>query len=388
MATGEGKKRRAGFLDRANGWVGRVFRPLASGKRFERCVLHIGTEKTGTSAIQRYLAQNRGELMRRGICYPELGEGGSQWEFVAAAHSMPWNDPGISRQFSISDPADQGAFRKRLREELQTQFSRATPCDTLIISSEHFHSRLTDAASIGRLKAFLDEWVDAYEVHVCFRRQDRVALSFNSTRIKSGGDDISHHLPGNISNVEKYYLYDEIFDLWAAAFGFGSMVPSLYDERNEILAQFCAGAGIPFDPRRAAGRVNRSLSTDGLMIAAYMNRHVYDPEIHSFEHRRRAVEIVSDRYVGKHFFVDRANAENFYALFDGVNARLKAAAFSHLDSPLFDDDFSEYPETVRSPGCSEDDIAVIATTIWDEAGRQIGANTVGRTLGQLSSLLR
>lgn len=52
-----------------------------------RVVLHIGTHKTGTTAVQNALAHNRRLLRRHGIVYPELGRGQPAHHGLAAL----WN---------------------------------------------------------------------------------------------------------------------------------------------------------------------------------------------------------------------------------------------------------------------------------------------------------
>ena len=41
--------------------------------RKKKFVLHIGMNKTGTSAIQTFLFKNRKELAKKGINYPNIG---------------------------------------------------------------------------------------------------------------------------------------------------------------------------------------------------------------------------------------------------------------------------------------------------------------------------
>ena len=42
-----------------------------SNKRFDRIILHIGTEKTGTKAIQQFLQNNRERMIAQNILYPK-----------------------------------------------------------------------------------------------------------------------------------------------------------------------------------------------------------------------------------------------------------------------------------------------------------------------------
>ena len=95
-----------------------------------RYVLHIGTNKTGTSTLQDYLGTQRPELLSLGIWYPEIGS------FPYAHHDLAYaikkNDFGT---YGISpDVISEGAAP-----------SGAT---TTIISSEAFHT-IRDVESVA-----------------------------------------------------------------------------------------------------------------------------------------------------------------------------------------------------------------------------------------------
>ena len=85
------------------------------GKRFARCVLHIGTEKTGTSTIQRFLTINRAALIRDGVIYPSVTgkNGGTQWGFVACAQKEPWKTD-VGEVLEIHSASDQAAYREEM----------------------------------------------------------------------------------------------------------------------------------------------------------------------------------------------------------------------------------------------------------------------------------
>lgn len=50
-------------------------RRLFPDKRMATVYLHIGTMKTGTSALQRFLSDNREYLKQQGVLYPDLNQG-------------------------------------------------------------------------------------------------------------------------------------------------------------------------------------------------------------------------------------------------------------------------------------------------------------------------
>lgn len=91
-------------------------------KKTKKLILHIGRGKTGTSSLQRYLTQQRSDLAKMGICYPESGIEGR------LAHHE------IARlcQHSTVDFTNQLV---RLRRKFENE---AAPYDRIIVSSERF----------------------------------------------------------------------------------------------------------------------------------------------------------------------------------------------------------------------------------------------------------
>jgi hypothetical protein len=55
-----------------------------------RCILHIGTEKTGTTALQTALSSQREYLSNNGICYAKT-PGGLNCRSLAAAFTSLGN---------------------------------------------------------------------------------------------------------------------------------------------------------------------------------------------------------------------------------------------------------------------------------------------------------
>lgn len=340
--------------------------------RFKHCIIHIGTEKTGTSSIQQFLEHNRRSLAQEGVFYPHLGKGGSQWELVAVAHPQAWKDAGLSCHLGIKGPEDLSIYKAQLTVDLDNQFSAVARCDKLVVSSEHFHSRLQNAKTIARLKDFLDRWCASYQIVVYFRRQDRVAVSLNSTRVKSGATNPEAGLPATIDKIPRYYHYDKIFNDWANVFARDAITPVIYkDNRNSadwLLKNFCSTAGISFDGKANVHNHNPSLNEPGLRILAAINRILDEAgDENSNLHRRLAVGILSDRYRGKHFFVTRKQAMRFQALFADTNERLRQAGFPARHAPLFDDEFDEYPETDCESSIDDEEVMSLARQTLDEA---------------------
>lgn len=53
--------------------------------------LHIGTHRTGSTSIQRFLAQAEGALAEQGILYPEAGRPDTDWSDQYGQHELQWS---------------------------------------------------------------------------------------------------------------------------------------------------------------------------------------------------------------------------------------------------------------------------------------------------------
>lgn len=343
---------------------------MSSKKPFKKCILHIGTEKTGTTAIQEYLRSNRSELQKRGVYHPVAAdtEHSSQWEFVAIVHHAPWNQD-TGRELGITDKVSQDAFRDQLRETLDQEFQAAENADTLVISSEHFQSRLYLDREISALKDFLEPWVETFEIVVYFRRQDELALSLLSTRLKSSAQVTLDNILKTLNSAPKYYAYDEIYARWAKAFGDEAMRPRIYDPEHwpedGLVADFCVATGIP-KLSSVPNRQNRSLNRQGFQFIHALN-HLYPnpPGDRSDEKRAELVRRVGQLFAGKYYPLSQHQAISFYRQFDKANERLRGMAFPEKDAPLFSEDFSQYPEEAESVDPDFNDAVEVAVALWN-----------------------
>lgn len=335
-------------------------------KRFKQCVLHIGTEKTGTKLIQTFLAKNRSAFAKEGVVYPgSTGEhGGSQWGFVACVQNQPLR-PDISTALGIRSLADQTAYRDRLTKSLNKEFRKRRKADVLIVSSEHCHSRLTSIEEISRLKAFLEIWVDSFEVVMYLRRQDRVSVSHYSTMIKTG------HTEADVLCYRPYYYdYDQIYDNWSSVFGVESVRVRLFDRAEliggDLLEDFCSICRLNMARKEIPSPVNQSLNQAGIDFLLEVNRQL--PRIVNGERnkvRSRLAFFVAGLCNGKSQLCSRDEAIAFYEQFREGNERLRKNVFPNRKAPLFDEDFSDYPEHLDKAAPSYSDAVRLAISIWN-----------------------
>lgn len=103
--------------------------------------LHIGTQKTGTTTIQKMLTKNHDMLKNNSILYPKsLEQNTSQWSIAFLGYNDVKDDYFcIKNNIYNNDSLEQK--QKQILTNLEDEINKNT-CENIIISSEHIHSRL------------------------------------------------------------------------------------------------------------------------------------------------------------------------------------------------------------------------------------------------------
>ncbi|WP_299784022.1 hypothetical protein [uncultured Marivita sp.] len=196
-----------------------------------RCVIHIGTEKTGTSLLQEWLYANFKGLCKSGIWLTERFGTPNNRHFPAYFRVQP---DDFALQYMLNSPEEKEAFLRSFRDDFEAEIAKAKSCHTILITSEHFHSRLTDTAEVAALRAFLDPYFDSIEIVCYFREQSDMALSSYSTHVKGGGDEDIDSVMANVAPYNPYYNFLSIADLWSGVFGKENCRFRIYDRARFI----------------------------------------------------------------------------------------------------------------------------------------------------------
>ena len=143
--------------------------------------LHIGTPKTGTSAIQEFLYSNREILEKQGFCYPDFGYRYPQVHMRRNAHFLVHHQACGPKKEAKTRKAEDERFYEGLDKikELSSTFPNIVLSDENIwngyITRENFWKVLSDALSKRGI---------GLKVIVYLRSQDLVIESYYSQRVK------------------------------------------------------------------------------------------------------------------------------------------------------------------------------------------------------------
>ena len=159
-----------------------------------KAIVHIGAEKTGTTSIQSFCATNRVLLAKRGVLYPSsLGSANHMALAAYALNDDKIDDVRLSHGLTSADEIE--CYRRRVMASLSKEIRSAGEITTLLLSNEHLQSRLVEEEEVARLRSLISTFTDDMRIVVYLRRQDRVAVSHYSTRLKAGAETVGPIFP-------------------------------------------------------------------------------------------------------------------------------------------------------------------------------------------------
>lgn len=255
-----------------------------------KCVLHIGTEKTATSLLQEWLYANKQTLKARGI-HLTNSFGTPNNRYIPAFFCL--GDDDFFLHHRLSTEQDKRVFFKKFKQDFAKEVSRAESAHTVLLTSEHFHSRLLQQAEVSALKAFLDEHFEQTELVCYFREQADMALSFYSTQLRGNGQRDVDEVMAHVTPSIHYYNFLSIADLWSSAFGRENCRFRIYDKsrfrHGDIRMDFLdaiSEVDLSDDLEFASDTKNESLSGLQAIVFREINRIVpYWHETHGMNPR-------------------------------------------------------------------------------------------------------
>lgn len=200
-----------------------------------KLIVHIGTHKTGTTALQQFLHANRAPLAARGIHY-------------ATPRGVPHSNI-IANALISGDIRLVHAFLTN-----QSQLARQQGADALLISAENFYAMSVlasmaekticvnaverDQCLIAALGSLIPEGVTACKIVCYFRRPDQYAESLYSQHVKRGisfAGTFDDFLP----IISSALSYNTHIGSWCNVFGSEGCVVRTYESADsDIVGDF------------------------------------------------------------------------------------------------------------------------------------------------------
>jgi hypothetical protein len=308
---------------------------------YRKLFLHIGTEKTATTSIQDFLYLNREGLSARGIkLFDCLGVPNNQ-KLVACFQNHI--DDYLMDHGVFDLDSKEGFFDGFLDEFKRELDEKSGDGGVFLITSELFHSRLSDQESIVKLHGFLRELFDDITVLCYLREQSSLASSFYSTRVKAGAtDSLQEYLEG-VSEDSHYYNYGTLLEKWSKAFGRENISVRVFERsslrNSSILDDFLGQVSedlLSCDLKELPKKSNRALGVFGVEIARVINEKYprYDGEGKVNHFRWELIKCLSDSRLGVYAPLQNPKAREIYEMFLESNAHV-AKDYLGIGGPLF-----------------------------------------------------
>lgn len=303
-----------------------------------RVILHLGTEKTGSTSIQAFMHSNQQGLAVLGYAYYSTPNRSDARGLSAAALDFKSSDDFL-RNAGIESIEEREAFRRSVVEDLATFFTfLPKSVHTVVISSEHFHSRLRFPAQIDWLVRSIDQFAKQIQALVYLRPQVDLAGSYYSTALKTGSFiDLQTFVAEGCTSDNHYYNYARFLELWGCRIGKENLCVRRFGRsylfQGDLVSDFCEAVGLPSREAKVLQRpekLNESLTPLGQRLLRILNithYRVTDVSAESVCIIERLRNLVVRQFPGAGELMPAALALPLQSTFDHVNEKVRSAFF-------------------------------------------------------------
>lgn len=312
--------------------------------------IHVGMDKTGTSAIQLFLNNNREILYKN--------------EDLYYAKSGLWQDYS-HHPFAFSI-LNMNGYTNNYFDDLLEQFAKETVDKNRVLISSECLFKVTENKNFNDFYKFINDKFDNIKVIVYIRRQDLWVESRYKHSILSGSN-----MKLDMLQEPRFCNYKQFIDKWAKVVGANNVIVKIYEKdqfvNNNIFCDFLSIFNI--DLRECynlpAKDINTSLGLHGCEFKRLCNCIGYD-NINIDELNRVLLNYAE---LEKQFCYNTYNLsynERIALLkrYENVNRQIASEYLNRIGKPLF----SDYPKDINEPngkyqGLTEEKIMEIATFI-------------------------
>ena len=312
-----------------------------------RCILHIGTEKTGTTALQTALSNQREYLSENGVCYAKA-PGELNCRSLAAAFTSLGERDDYKLKYGLTEPEEFANWRQKLlgeiRNEITTERNR---CHTYILSSEHFSSKIIRNADVTDFAEYLRNEFEDIQVVCYLRRQDLMATSRINEGLRAGFPQRWFPKVSDNGTLPALYDYQTLIKRWSVAFGESAIKLRTFERSKliggSVVADFSeTQLGVPLKQADHA-MSNLSLSFTAQVALMMFNQGMgIESRLHVAKHRQALAKYLEKVAPGSDGKPSRSRALSFYEHFREGNSLLAKLYFQR--DHLFDERFDDYPE--------------------------------------------
>lgn len=311
-----------------------------------KAIVHLGTEKTGTSTIQHFLKKNREALVSQGFYFAKST--GSLDDRKLSIYCLGDDQFDAYHKANFIDTLQKKKqFEEKVFLDLKEEMSHLpSNVHTVIFSSEHLHSLVKQDGQRRKLKAMLGDIFDDIILVSYLRPQIEMAVSHYSTYLKTRGVfDLDDFLK-NCDVTSYYYDYWRYLTGWEESFPESDILVRVFDKKQlvsgDVVADFCHAFGIDFYQLGSVVPANESVSPTGQELLKAINRNfpVFIEGVGKNPTRTAFIQMIGKIYAGAGAKPSKDRAIKLQGAFDSINQKVKEKWFPERDD-LFDVDYEK-----------------------------------------------
>lgn len=339
--------------------------------------LHVGTPKTATSSIQKFLAGNRSVLEAHGYCYPR------------SLHKYPDVNPRRNGHFLVGKVANKNGGHKRKTEEAYLQegyeliVKSFAKFDNVILSDESiwFGASYSRKDVFERLKEEADQKGYVVKVIVYLRRQDQFLLSKWNQAVKQNvawgsGLTCEEYLKASQDREPDVYQYGKRLDVLAGILGKENLIVRVFERdqwiEGSIIQDFMYHIGFETidDFKQEEETVNLRLGKNESEIKRILNKNEnlqkqeatylgnFLKEMSAEEKSEAPSQMLSTQEV-----------EQFLQKFEAENMRV-AKEYQNRTTPLFSTEIKDLPKWHVNNSTMQEDMLCFVTNVMVDLKRE------------------
>ncbi|EKJ5774986.1 hypothetical protein PJP90_001799, partial [Campylobacter coli] len=237
-----------------------------------KAYIHIGTPKTGTTVIQKFLKLNRAKILNKYVLYPRtVGDEHHQTlaGFAYDIHRLTTH----RKHLKLLNSDEYVIYRKNILKKLKEEISGI---DRIVFSSEVFQEQLSKK-EIYRLKKYLNILGFAQvKVIVYLRNTPELFTSLCSMFCKNNEKSIINLLPYDNSRIYHICNHKQTLQWWGEVFGKENLIVRLFDKnefyQGDLLKDFIHSIGLEWDDEFIIPpKQNESLDLLGIELLKRVN---------------------------------------------------------------------------------------------------------------------
>lgn len=299
-----------------------------------KLILHVGTHKTGTTAIQSFLQANTDIIMKHGVCYPLFDV---RWpQLVKANRNGYFLNRAALRRLDVEAKVDDGKQVTSCIGKLEKAIAKDCSADILLSDERMWYSGAIHPGYWEAVKNVVRGiGFESIEVIVYFRRQDEFAESLWNQFVKATKmtEDLKSYLKS--PRVRALCDYHAGVKRIERVFGRDSVCVAVYDrtklKNGDVVDDFCYRIGLPLDGGYhpvSHKEANPRLSSNLVELKRIMNNSVEYQGLNNVFGKAFAHAMSADNWSEETPLLDDGTRTEFLAHFKRGNKALANERFA------------------------------------------------------------